>query len=183
MTPLMINKTWHGNTEIYFNQVDSIATKDWKKTIKTQATKLSTSSVTKAGEADIVILGFGNGDVALNRVSPKDFAYAFADLLHYVMTEVYPHQTIVVRSPQYYCCGTFGSSSWNSGRSAAFARVVRHIVDQQRNGRLLLWDVYKLGIKENACVADGSTYSRKNVVNVENIMLWNLLCPPSSPSP
>lgn len=177
MTPLVINKTWHGNTEIYYNPVDSIATKDWKKTIKTQAAKLS------AKPADIVILGFGNGDLPLTRVSPKDFAFAFEELLQYVTTEVYPHQTIVVRSPQYFCCGTLGSTSWNIGRSAAFARVVRHIVSQQATDRVLLWDVYKLGIEENTCVVDGSTYSRKNVVNVENILLWNLICPSRKSSP
>lgn len=179
-TPLMINKTWHGNTKVYYNTVDSITTKNWKKTIKTQVGKYNTALPSK--EADVVILGFGNGDIPLNGVLPKDFGYAFDELLRYVMTDIYPHQTIVVRSPQYFSGGTFGSSSWNSGRSAAFARVVRHVVDQQLDNRIMLWDVYRLGVGENTCVVDGSTYSRKNVVNVENILLWNLLCPAKSPS-
>ncbi|KAI8086761.1 uncharacterized protein BX664DRAFT_336693 [Halteromyces radiatus] len=171
--PLVINKTWHGNTEIYYNQVDSITTMDWKKKIKFQTNKLSS-------KADIVILGFGNQDIPLTGVSPKDFGQVFYDLLHYVMNDIYPYQTIIVRSPQYYCCGTLGSTSWNSGRSAAFARVVRQIVQQLSDDRVLLWDVYKLGIEENTCIEDGSTYSRKNVINVENILLWNLLCPSKS---
>ncbi|CAO3589818.1 unnamed protein product [Absidia cylindrospora] len=177
--PLTINETWHGNTRVYYNPVDSITTKNWKKTIKTQVDKYTTASSAK--EADVVILGFGNADIPLNRVSPKDFGYAFDELLRYVATGIYPHQTIVVRSPQYFAGGTLGSSSWNSGRSAAFARVVRYVVEHLGDPRIVLWDVYRLGIGENTCVVDGSTYSRKNVVNVENILLWNLLCPVTTP--
>lgn len=169
MTPLVINKTWYANTNIYYNKVGSITTKDYKKLIKQQAPQLPS-------KADIVILGFGNDDIPLARTSPKDFAYAFEDLLNEIIHRIYPHQTIIVRTPQYYCCGIFSSSSWNSGRSASFARVARQIVQKLHNDRVLLWDVYKLGIEENSCVADGSVYSRKHVVNVENLLLWNLLC-------
>ncbi|CAO3618838.1 unnamed protein product [Cunninghamella echinulata] len=173
MESLSINKTWYANTNIYYNQVGAIATKDWKKVMKTQVPQLPL-------KADIVILGFGNDDIPLARITPKEFAFAFEDLLNNIIHHIYPHQTIIVRTPQYYCCGIFSSTSWNSGRSASFARVVRQIVrklnDNNNNNRVLLWDVYKLGIEENSCVSENSIYSRKHVVNIENILLWNLLC-------
>ncbi|KAI8064489.1 hypothetical protein BC940DRAFT_94337 [Gongronella butleri] len=171
-TPLTINKTWHANTRIFYHDLQSITVSSYKPAMQKQ--------IAAVAPASHVLLGVGNYDAALNRIDPKEFAYAFDAMVTYLAEKVYPHQTIVVRTPQYFCCGQVPSTSWNLGRNAAFARVVRHVVEQAQakhgSHRILLWDVYRLGIEENTCVSQGAAYSRKNVVNVENIMLWNLLC-------
>ncbi|ORY98448.1 hypothetical protein BCR43DRAFT_561948 [Syncephalastrum racemosum] len=169
--PLVINETWHADTRFYFSNMGSIAVHDYKTEISAQAARVD--------PADIVILGFGNQDIEERSSSPGHFASIFEDLLLYLTTEVYPTQTIVVRTPQWFCCGTIESTSWNAGRSNAFARAVRLTVEKYQD-RVLLWDVHRLGIPDNLCVSGGTPYSKRNVLNIENMMLWSLLCDANS---
>ncbi|KAI8147629.1 hypothetical protein BJV82DRAFT_353720 [Fennellomyces sp. T-0311] len=166
--PLVINKTWHASTEFYFNRVDSILSRDWKQEIKVGSQK---------SQADIVIVGFGNDDAALRHVSPVRFQHALNDLLSYLVYTVYPTQRIIVRTPQFFCCGSIYASSWNSGRSEAFTKAVRDTVEQFPS--VYLWDVHRLGMPEHMCVATaGTAYTTRSVLNVENLQLWNLVCAP-----
>ncbi|KAI9248528.1 hypothetical protein BDA99DRAFT_564762 [Phascolomyces articulosus] len=167
--PLEINETWHANTQFYFHPVSSILAKDWKQEIK-QAS-LSTP------KADLVLIHFGNDDIALRHMSPGRFADAFRDLLSYLVHDVYPMQRIIVRTPQPFCCGTIYSTSWNAGRSEAFTKAVRDAVDQFPS--VLLWDVHRLGMTSHMCVSiAGTPYTTRSVLNVENLQLWNLVCAP-----
>lgn len=132
----------------------------------------------KLPQADIVILGFGNEDIRERAVSPLHFADAFLDLLNYIAHTVYPTQRIIVRTPQPFCCGTIKGTSWNAGRSAAFTRAVKDGVERlaDMKDRIFLWDVHRLGLPENMCVNAGTAYTKRNVINIENLLLWNLVC-------
>lgn len=128
--------------------------------------------------ADIVIVGVGNHDIEQNRLTPRQYWHAFTEFLIHLMTKVYPTQTIVVRTPQYFCCGTIHGTSWNAGRSHAFANVMRLAVKHMASDRIVLWDTHRLGISAHVC--PGTTQSPCNVVNTENLLLSNILCPFSS---
>ena len=148
---------------------------DWRQKVKDRAAQQP--------HADIVIISLGNDDIPLSRMTPRQFWNSFMDLTSFLLNEIYTNQTIVFRTPQYFGGGTIHGSSWNSGRSRAFATVVRHAVKQfaQQRGKILLWDVHRLGVEDNTCVGSGSAYTKRSVVNIENILLWNLMCPTSSP--
>lgn len=123
-------------------------------------------------KADHVILGLGNADIQALQVSPEQFKSRFADLLKNVR-QVYPTQQLIVRTPQYFCCGVIPNTSWNAGRSYTFASIVRDVIGQQFPN-LLLWDVHLLGTDEHVC--QETAYTRRNVINLENQLLWNLIC-------
>ncbi|KAI9022775.1 hypothetical protein CLU79DRAFT_144180 [Phycomyces nitens] len=165
--PLKINSTWHSNAEFYFNNVDSIVSNDWKPVLEAQ--------VKNTPKADIVILGLGNGDIPLSTVSPIQFEKTFSDLLSFVLEKVYPHQTIILKTPQFFCCANSHATSWNLGRSNEFALAVRNAA-QRHGGRVLLWDVHRLGTRDNTCRSTGKPYSKRGVVTLENLLLWNLVC-------
>ncbi|KAI9495172.1 hypothetical protein BDB00DRAFT_255702 [Zychaea mexicana] len=169
--PLVINETWHADTRFYFNQVGSILSKDWKQEMKRVAAATTTTA------ADLVIVSFGNDDIALRHMSPGRFADAFTDLLSYLVHQVYPVQRIIVRTPQPFCCGTIYSTSWNAGRSEAFTKAVRDAVAKFPS--VMLWDVHRLGMPSHMCVGiAGTPYTTRSVLNVENLQLWNLVCAP-----
>lgn len=166
--PLKINETWHANTEFYFNLVDTaLLEANWGHIISRRVAQLK--------EADIVIVGFGNEDIRLRTVTPTEFARAFSKLLHSLAHEVYPKQRIIVRTPQPFCCGAIYSTAWNSGRSEAFTQAVMDAYSW--DDRVMLWNVHALGIADNMCVSAGTAYTNRRVVNIENMQLWNLLCP------
>lgn len=166
--PLKINETWHADTEIYFNHVDTaLLEANWAQIISRRAVQLK--------EADIVIVGFGNDDIRLRTVTPTEFATAFSRLLDYLANEIYPTQRIIVRTPQPFCCGSIYSTAWNSGRSEAFTQAVMEAYSW--DDRVMLWNVHALGIADNMCVSSGTAYTNRKVVNLENMQLWNLLCP------
>ncbi|KAG0180609.1 hypothetical protein DFQ28_004945 [Apophysomyces sp. BC1034] len=164
--PLTINTTWKTDTTFYFNTVGSITLKDRREEISKAAAVLP--------QADIVLLSVGNDDIPLSRISPTEFAQAFVDLLMHLM-ELYPHQMMIVRTPQYFCCDPLHFTSWNSGRSAAFTNAVRNTVSQL-GSRVWLWDVHALGMPDHMCTRAGTSYSSRNVVQIENLLLWNLVC-------
>ncbi|KAG2223820.1 hypothetical protein INT45_001954 [Circinella minor] len=174
--PLVLQNTWHNDLSFYFNPIGSITMEDWRQKVKDRAAQQP--------HADIVIISLGNDDIPLSRMTPRQFWNSFMDLATILLNEVYPDQIVIFRTPQYFSGGTISGSSWNSGRSRAFATVVRHAVKQfarQRKG-ILLWDVHRLGIEDNTCVGSGSAYTKRSVVNIENLLLWNLMCPTSSSS-
>ncbi|KAL0077931.1 hypothetical protein J3Q64DRAFT_1766968 [Phycomyces blakesleeanus] len=165
--PLKINSTWYSNADFYFNNVDSIVSNDWKTVLEAQ--------VGKTPKADLVILGLGNGDIPLSSVTPIQFEKTFSELLSYVLEKIYPHQTIILRTPQFFCCANIHTTSWNLGRSNEFALAVRNAA-QRHGNRVLLWDVHKLGTTDNTCRSVGKPYSKRGVVTLENLLLWNLVC-------
>ncbi|KAI8328310.1 hypothetical protein EDC96DRAFT_73111 [Choanephora cucurbitarum] len=125
-------------------------------------------------QADWVIVGIGNDDIEALQVTPKQFE---AHLIRFFeqLRKIYPHQRVIVRTPQYFCCGTREGSSWNTGRSLAMTVAMRQVVQNQPN--MVLWDVHQLGTDETSCfLTQGSTYSKRHVVNTENQFLWRLLC-------
>ncbi|ORY94425.1 hypothetical protein BCR43DRAFT_516104 [Syncephalastrum racemosum] len=168
--PLRINATWQADTTFHFNRIGSIVLADVRQEIKGRAGQYDA--------ADMVWLSFGNDDIPISRLTPRQFAQSFRDLVTFLVTEVYPHQPIVIRTPQYFCCGFIHGTSWNAGRARAFATIVRQTVGDLQRERpgILLWDTHHLGMQDSTCIASGSTYSRRNVVNIENLLLWNLLC-------
>lgn len=154
-----------GNINIHFNPFGTITLHDHRPDVKEHVTKLP--------RADIVVLSFGNDDIALNRITPRQFEQSFSDLVGHFVENVYPDQTIIVRTPQYFCCGIIPSTSWNSGRSLAFANIIRQIT-QQFGDRVLLWDIHRLGLPGNTC--PGSPDTKRDVIDTENALLWDLLC-------
>ncbi|KAI8376492.1 uncharacterized protein BYT42DRAFT_574806 [Radiomyces spectabilis] len=165
--PLVINETWHADTRFYYNTIESIITDDWKSAMGKQVGMIPA--------ADVVMFGLGNKDIAMHMISPSAFAEAFTNLLEHAVETIYPHQLIVVRTPQYFCCNVMDSTAWNAGRSNAFSIAIRNAVNKF-NERVLLWDVHRLGLEDNMCTAAGTTYTRRNTVSLENLVLWNLLC-------
>lgn len=163
-TPITLDNAWGLNARIYYNSIASTTL---------DATQLThrISEFTKNVSADIVILGLGNDDIQALRISPNHFYTQLTNTLSQLRQRIYPTQPIIVRTPQYFCCGVIPTTSWNAGRSATFAQIVRDAVKQHAN--MYLWDVHRLGTNENTC---SSTYTKRNVVNMENLILWNLLC-------
>ncbi|KAI8139582.1 hypothetical protein BJV82DRAFT_672553 [Fennellomyces sp. T-0311] len=166
--PLMITDTWHNDIRVDFNPIGSITLRDLRETIRERASQLP--------RADLVMISVGNDDITLSRMTPIQFWHSFTDLMAFLVDEVYPEQTIIVRTPQYFSGGTVYGTSWNSGRSRAFATVVRQAVKQLQRPNILLWDIHRLGVEDNTCVGSGSAYTKRNVVNIENLLLWNLIC-------
>jgi hypothetical protein len=166
-TPITIGNSFDINSNIYYNNVvGSIVDNP---VLLERMKEFSSNTST----ADIVVIGLGNGDIESIQVSPKQFMFTFAQLLTDIRS-IYPNQPIIVRTPQYFCCGTLYNTAWNSGRSLAFTKVVRSAVQAMEG--FLLWDVHHLGTDETTCLSEGSSYSKRNVVNLENQLLWHLIC-------
>ncbi|RCH79520.1 hypothetical protein CU098_004498, partial [Rhizopus stolonifer] len=157
--PLLIQNSWDIDSKIYYYPVHGPLTYQHE-------TLLDRMAQYKDSVADIVILGFGNDDIEALQVTPKQFATTLTTFLDRVR-RIYPHQRIVLRTPQYFI-GSQGT--WNTGRSYAFTLAVRHAVIGHD---ILLWDTHHLGTDETLCP---SIYSKRHVVNIENQMLWHLLC-------
>jgi hypothetical protein len=154
------------DTTVYYNSLgSSITLEDWRPEIQQRV---------QLAPADVVIVSVGNDDVALSRMKPHQFAHSLIDLLHHLQHTVYTHQNIIVRTPQFFGTGQHYSTSWNAGRSRAFANVVRDVVNS--GPRLFLWDTHQLGSEHNTCRYQGTTYTKRNVINVENQLLVDLLC-------
>lgn len=172
--PLELTNSWDVDSKIYFNNI--------RETIGNHQSGISQSikdfvANETIPRADIVIVGLGNADVEAIQVSPEQFASSFKQFLTQLRQEIYPDQKIIIKTPQYFCCGTILASSWNTGRSLAFTLSVRDAVRELHDNNVLLWDVHTLGTNETTCLSNGgSSYSKRNVVNVENLLLWNLIC-------
>lgn len=152
-------------SNIYFNQVDSIPT------IQKALAALSQET----SKADIVILGIGNQDVSNTRQTPEEFALVFNAFLNYLTQQVYTeNELIIVKTTQYY-----GSHlpyrGWTHGRSDAFANIIRSSVKQQSSKRVLLWDTHQIGLNENQVYCHDKTMSNSDVIKVENAMLSNII--------
>ncbi|KAI8079925.1 uncharacterized protein BX664DRAFT_341828 [Halteromyces radiatus] len=156
-----------GDNKVHYNSINSITTQDWRQ-------EMAMRVKDQLPPADLVIVGVGNDDIPLSRMKPSQFANALSDLLHHMTTTVYPDQIIILRTPQFFGTGQHYYTSWNAGRSRAFANVVRDLVHEYP--RVKLWDTHQLGLEDNTCRYQGTTYSRRNVVDVENQLLLNLFC-------
>ncbi|KAI9315586.1 hypothetical protein BX666DRAFT_1957204 [Dichotomocladium elegans] len=156
-----------GNVTMMYSALDSIYNTNWRDDMQTRTAEMP--------EADVVILGVGNQEVGINRLSSSQFWNVLMEFLYEVTTHIYPTQKIILRTPQYFCCGTIHNSAWNQGRSRAFANVFRHAVQQLDSDRIILWDTHKIGVDDNVC--PGSINSKRNLINIENNLLWNFLCP------
>lgn len=168
--PLELDNSLGIDTKIFYNNVaGSLAANNIQ--IFERMKEYTTTNTTI--KADVVIVGLGNDDVQAHKVSPDDFVNAFQEMLVNVR-HVYPTQSIIVRTPQYFCCGTLYTSSWNTGRSLTFSNTVRNLVGSF--DKMLLWDVHRLGTEETTCHSQGTSYSSRNVINMENQLLYNLIC-------
>jgi hypothetical protein len=164
--------SWDVDSKIYYNNIrESIVNHQ-------QGIKGSISNFVKnATKADIVIVGLGSGDVEAIQASPKQFASAYKEFLTWLRKDIYPHQKMIIRTPQYFCCGNIWATSWNTGRSLAFTTIVRDTVKSFHDDNMLLWDVHSIGTDDTICLNfGGSSYSKRNVVNLENLLLWNMIC-------
>ncbi|KAI8072527.1 hypothetical protein BC940DRAFT_292786 [Gongronella butleri] len=162
-----------GDNTVHYNSIGAITTQDWRGEIAQRASG-------QLPRADLVILSVGNEDVASSRLKPVQFARAFADLLKHLVENVYPTQTILVRTPQFFGSGTHYWTAWNAGRSRAFANVVRDTLAQWQHPRLHLWDTHQFGLEYNTCRYQGTLYTRRNVIDMENQHLYQLMCAPNS---
>jgi hypothetical protein len=167
-TPLTIGNSFDIDSNIYYNNVAGSIV-DHNEPLVARMKEFTRNAST----ADIVVIGLGNGDVEGIQVSPKQFISAFVQLLSNIRS-IYPDQPIIVRTPQYFCCGTLYNTAWNAGRSLAFTKVIRTAVQAMEG--FSLWDVHHLGTDETTCLSEGSSYSKRNVVNLENQLLWHLIC-------
>lgn len=167
-TPIHIGNSFDIDSNIYYNNVAGSVVGSTESLLVRMKDFISNAST-----ADIVVVGLGNGDVEGIQVSPKQFISAFVKLLSNIRS-IYPDQPIIVRTPQYFCCGVLDNTAWNTGRSLTFTKVVRTVVEAMEG--FLLWDVHHLGTDETTCLSEGTSYSKRNVVNLENQLLWHLIC-------
>ncbi|KAI9031021.1 hypothetical protein CLU79DRAFT_732548 [Phycomyces nitens] len=165
--PLVLNTSTAGSTSFYFNQIGSITLKDWRKEITQQAAILP--------PANVVILGLGNIDIALSRMLPSQFDASFHDVLNHIVNRVYPHQIIIVKTPQYFGHAILQNSAWNAGRSLAFSMIIEQAV-RSMGDRVLLWNVRQLGMQDMTCSSSGTAYTKSSLVPLENELLSSLIC-------
>ncbi|KAI8340286.1 hypothetical protein BC941DRAFT_500821 [Chlamydoabsidia padenii] len=155
------------DTTVYYNSLGTITLEDWRNEIQHRVE-------TQLAPANVVIVNMGNDDVPLSRMKPHQFARSLSDLLYHLQHNVYTNgETIIVRTPQFFGTGQHYQTSWNAGRSRAFANVVR---DLANGSRLLLWDTHQLGLEYNTCRYQGTIYTKRNVIDIENQLLLGLLC-------
>ncbi|KAI9483176.1 MAG: hypothetical protein EXX96DRAFT_557156, partial [Benjaminiella poitrasii] len=168
--PFVLNNALGIHTEFYYNTISENIVYNAPNILN------RIKSVDHNNTADIVVIGLGNKDIEGFRILPEQFAYNFRNLITTLRHEIYPRQKIIVRTPQYYCCGApLKGTSWNNGRSVVFTKIIRQIVQGLEN--VFVWDVHMLGTDENTCLSEGTSYSRRHVVHMENQLLWHLLCP------
>ncbi|KAI8338715.1 hypothetical protein BC941DRAFT_423690 [Chlamydoabsidia padenii] len=159
-----------GDNIIHYNSINSITLQDWRSDIEHRVAQ-------ELPPADLVIVGPGNDDVALSRMKPHQFASSLFDLLGHLANTVYTQQqTIIVRTPQFFGTGQHYQTSWNAGRSRAFANVVRQVVNDLGQSRIKIWDTHQLGMEHNTCRFQGTIYTKRNVIDVENQLLYSLFC-------
>ncbi|KAI7868640.1 hypothetical protein BDF14DRAFT_543159 [Spinellus fusiger] len=166
-TPLTFPEEWHSNGQFYYSTLDTLSSENWEQQIQQP-------SVTHP-PADIVIVSAGNGDIALDSVTPAVFQTSFNAFLSAVVHKAYPHQKIVVRTPQYMGYGNISFTSWGGERSRVFANIIRDAVHMY-NDRVVLWDVHQLA-PLHTCWTQGTPYSKRGVIALENLLLFQLLCP------
>ncbi|KAG2236994.1 hypothetical protein INT48_001761, partial [Thamnidium elegans] len=172
--PLQLTNSWDVDSNVYFYSIQQTMVNNQPEI--NQSIKEFSANHT-IPHADIVIIGLGNADIEAIQVSTNQFETSFNQFLKHLRKNVYRKQKIIVKTPQYFCCGTIDATSWNTGRSLAFATGVRNVVQSLNDDNMLLWDVHSLGTDETTCLSDsGSSYSKRNVINVENLLLWNLIC-------
>ncbi|KAI8983547.1 hypothetical protein BDB01DRAFT_850682 [Pilobolus umbonatus] len=166
--PLTLTNSWDVDARIHYNNIPDSITQHHNLTYWME------SRVGRLPHADTVIVGIGNNEISGIRVTPDEFKQSFQTFIHHLRTTLYPSQTIIIKTPQFFCCGTLKSTAWNSGRSLTFNMIMRDTIQSYNN--ILLWDIQSIGVDENTCLADGSSYSRRNVINIENQLLWKVLC-------
>ncbi|GAA5811367.1 hypothetical protein MFLAVUS_004801 [Mucor flavus] len=172
--PLILTNSWDVDSNVYFYSIQQTMVNNQPEI--SQSIKEFSANHT-IPHADIVVLGLGNADIEAIQVSPNQFSTSFYQFLKHLRKNIYRKQKIIVKTPQYFCCGTIDATSWNTGRSLAFTIGVRNVVQSLNDDNVLLWDVHSLGTDETTCLSDsGSSYSKRNVINVENMLLWNLIC-------
>lgn len=172
--PLRLTNSWDVDSNVYFYSIQQTMVNNQPEI--SQSIKEFSANHT-IPHADIVVIGLGNADIEAIQVSPNQFATSFYQFLKHLRKNIYRKQKIIVKTPQYFCCGTIDATSWNTGRSLAFTIGVRNVVQSLNDDGILLWDVHSLGTDETTCLSDsGSSYSKRNVINVENMLLWNLIC-------
>jgi hypothetical protein len=159
-----------GDNTVHYNSVNSITVQDWRPEIDRRVNE-------QLPLADLVIVGVGNDDVALSRMKPHQYAQSLSDLLRHLLLHTYTtNQVIIVRTPQFFGTGQHYDTSWNAGRSRAFANVVRETVNALDQSRIKVWDTHQLGMEHNTCRYQGTTYTKRNVIDVENQLLLGLFC-------
>ncbi|ORX54586.1 hypothetical protein DM01DRAFT_1038671 [Hesseltinella vesiculosa] len=160
-----------GDNKIYYNSINAISSQDWR-------SEMNQRVQGEIPPADIVILGVGNDDVASSRLKPNQFAQSFTSLLSYLIDHVYPTQTIIVRTPQFFGSGEHYWTAWNAGRSRAFTNVIRTTIQDWQHPRIRLWDTHQFGLEYNTCRYQGTLYTKRNAIDVENSLLYSLICSP-----
>lgn len=173
-TPLKLSNSWDVDSKIYFNNIrESIV--NHQSFIQGRISDFVKNETVPT--ADMVIIGLGSGDVEAIQASPKQFALAYKDFLTWLRKDIYPHQKLIIRTPQYFCCGNIWATSWNTGRSLAFTMIVRDTIKSFHDSDMMLWDVHSIGTDDTTCLNyGGSSYSKRNMVNLENLLLWNMIC-------
>lgn len=159
-----------GDNTVHYSSVNSITLQDWRPEIDRRVNE-------QLPPADLVIVGVGNDDVALSRMKPHQYAKSLSDLLRHLLLKTYTtNQVIIVRTPQFFGTGQHYDTSWNAGRSRAFANVVREMVEALDQSRIKVWDTHQLGMEHNTCRYQGTIYTKRNVIDVENQLLLDLFC-------
>ncbi|KAI8365425.1 hypothetical protein EDC96DRAFT_509682 [Choanephora cucurbitarum] len=158
---------YDGNQTIYFNPLTDGLVQNleaWKTMIQKQARQLP--------KADLVVLGIGNHDLGGIRQDPTEFAAHFYTFLTYLHKEIYPQQTIVVKTTQPIAGKLY--AGYNYGRSEAYANIIKTSVRAINSSRVILWDIHQLGFVENQCT--NQVHSRQSVIRLENRLFSHLLC-------
>lgn len=160
------------NTQVYYGEINAIIADSvdiYKRHIDGITKKLP--------QADVVVLGVGNNDVAAARQSPNEFAASFNALLNYLLGHVYTdREKIILKTTQYY--GSYGpDKGWNHGRSEAYANIIRYSVlnlSPQDRQRVFVWDINEVGLSENSGDCHQKYLSSYHMLQVEQLMLENL---------
>lgn len=160
------------NGQVYYGEINAIIADSvdvYKRHIDGLTKKLP--------QADVVVIGVGNNDVAAARQSPNAFAASFNKLLHYLLDHVYTNgEKIVLKTTQYY--GSYGpDQGWNHGRSEAYANIIRYTLldlSPQDRQRVFLWDVNEVGVSEISGECQQKYLSSYHLLQIEDAMLENL---------
>ncbi|KAI8966937.1 hypothetical protein BDF20DRAFT_840598 [Mycotypha africana] len=168
--PYILDNAWRVNTSIYYNALSDYNIVEHSETILEHMTKSQETAAT----ADVIVLGIGNNEIKHLKISPKEFMVAFERFLKEVRRNIYSRQLMIIRTPQFFCCSIIRGTAWNTGRSSAFTEAIRRTVESLNDDKIILWDVHSLGTDDTICST--TAYSRRNVINLENQLLYQSIC-------